>query len=91
MTAPPLFSGLRMRMAMSHGAVLAFILLVLGGAGQALLARSVDRSATHEVLTAAQQAADVVSESGPNANPTTGSSEPRTVHSCSPVAASGSC
>jgi signal transduction histidine kinase len=58
-----------MRMAASHGVVLLLILVALGGVGQALLARSIDRAATNEVLTVAQQAAESVREAGPGAPP----------------------
>jgi two-component system sensor histidine kinase CiaH len=66
---PPVFRSLRVRMAVSHAAVIAVILLVLGGIGQALLARSLDRSATASVLGAAQEEVARVVEAGSPRNP----------------------
>ncbi|MDP9341975.1 MAG: HAMP domain-containing histidine kinase [Actinomycetota bacterium] len=63
------FRSLRVRMAVSHAAVIAVILLVLGGIGQALLARSLDRSATASVLAAAREEVARVVESGSPKNP----------------------
>jgi signal transduction histidine kinase len=65
----PLFRSLRVRMAASHAAVIAVILLVLGGTGQALLARSLDRSATAGVLAAAQEEVARIVEAGSPRNP----------------------
>lgn len=57
-----MFRSLRFRMAASHAAVLAVILITLGGAGQWLLARSLDRGATSEILTAAREQASRIVE-----------------------------
>jgi len=56
-------------MAASHAAVIAVILLVLGGIGQALLARSLDRSATSSVLAAAREEVARIVEAGSPKNP----------------------
>jgi signal transduction histidine kinase len=60
----PLFRSLRLRMAVSHGAVLALILLILGWVGYVLLAANLDHEATGEVLVAARSEIDRVSDSG---------------------------
>jgi signal transduction histidine kinase len=59
-----MFRSLRFRMALSHGAVLAVILIVLGGIGQALLARSLDHNVTTSLRDAAATEADRLRESG---------------------------
>lgn len=59
-----MFRSLRLRMALSHAAVLSVILIVLGGCGYVLLARSVDRAATTELETAARAQAERVLEAG---------------------------
>ena len=59
-----MFRSLRVRMALSHGAVMAVILLVLGGIGQALLSRNLDHSATDQVVNAARSEVDRLVESG---------------------------
>jgi signal transduction histidine kinase len=64
-----MFHSLRLRMAVSHGGVLLLILVFLGVAGQALLARELDRSATRDVEGAAAQEADRISELGTLADP----------------------
>src|SRR5256885_17234930 len=53
-----MFHSLRLRMALSHGGVILLILVFLGGIGQALLARQLDRSATRDVEVAAAQEVD---------------------------------
>src|SRR6266571_1168372 len=64
-----MFRSLRVRMALSHGAVMAVILLVLGGIGQALLSRNLDHSATDQVVNAARSEVDRLVESGSAQNP----------------------
>jgi signal transduction histidine kinase len=64
-----MFNSLRLRLALSHGLVIVAILVVLGGIGQALLARELDRSATREVQVAAAQELDRLTESGTLTNP----------------------
>ena len=59
-----MFRSLRFRMAVSHGLVLAVILIVLGGIGQALLARSLDNNATTSLRDAAEQVVDRLRETG---------------------------
>jgi signal transduction histidine kinase len=59
-----MFRSLRVRMAASHAAVIAVILLTLGGAGYLLLARSLSRSATAELTAAARAQATLIAESG---------------------------
>jgi signal transduction histidine kinase len=59
-----MFRSLRFRMAASHAAVLAVILVTLGGAGFLLLSRSLDRSATSDLLIAARQQANTITEQG---------------------------
>jgi signal transduction histidine kinase len=59
-----MFRSLRFRMALSHGAVLAVILIVLGGIGQALLARSLDHNVTSSLRDAAVAEADHLHETG---------------------------
>src|SRR5262249_15123041 len=51
-------------MAISHGVVLALIVLILGGTAYALLARTLDRAATADVVAAAQAEADRIAETG---------------------------
>jgi signal transduction histidine kinase len=59
-----MFRSLRFRMAVSHAAVLAVILVALGGTGLPLLSRSLDRSATSDLLAAARQEANRIREEG---------------------------
>ena len=59
-----MFRSLRFRMAVSHGLVLAVILVVLGGIGQALLARSLDHNVTTSLRDAAAEEADHIRETG---------------------------
>jgi signal transduction histidine kinase len=59
-----MFRSLRFRMALSHGAVLAVILIVLGGIGQALLSRSLDHNVTTSLRDAASTEVDRLRESG---------------------------
>ncbi len=59
-----MFRSLRFRMALSHGAILALILIVLGGIGYPVLARNLMDSATSVVRNAAQQEADQIVEAG---------------------------
>jgi signal transduction histidine kinase len=51
-------------MALSHGAVLAAIVVILGGVGYVLLARNLDQQITAELTQAASQQADRIQESG---------------------------
>jgi signal transduction histidine kinase len=64
-----MFHSLRLRMALSHGGVILLILVVLGGVGQALLARELDRSATRELNVALAQVVDRLTESRTLVNP----------------------
>ena len=64
-----MFHSLRLRMALSHGGVLLLILTALGLAGQALLARELDRAAGREVEVAAAQAVDRLMELGTLTDP----------------------
>jgi len=64
-----MFRSLRLRLALSHGAVILTILVFLGLLGQALLAQQLDRSATNELQLAVAQAVDRLSESKSVANP----------------------
>ncbi len=57
-----MFRSLRFRMAASHAAVLTIILVALGGGGQWLLARNLDRGATSEISTAAREQATRILE-----------------------------
>ncbi len=59
-----MFRSLRVRMAASHAAVLAIILFLLGGGGLLILSRSLDRSATDELTTAAQDQVARIQEAG---------------------------
>src|SRR5438128_7010550 len=59
-----MFRSLRFRMAASHAGVLAVILIVLGGIGQALLVRSLDHGATSALSDAAVQQVDRIAEAG---------------------------
>src|SRR5512136_2949530 len=59
-----MFRSLRLRIALSQGLVLALIVLILGGTAYLLLARSLDRSATADVLSAARAQADRIAETG---------------------------
>lgn len=59
-----MFRSLRFRMAGSHAAVLAIIVIALGGGGQWLLAQSLDRGATNDLLTAAHEQANRIIEQG---------------------------
>src|SRR5438874_6926182 len=60
----PLFRSLRLRMALSHGLVLALILLILSGVSYILLAASLDRAATNEVVAAARSEVDRAGDEG---------------------------
>src|SRR5581483_9027763 len=61
-----MFRSLRFRMAASHAAVLAIIMLALGGGGYTLLARGLDRAATDDLRTAARaQVSRIVEEGHP--------------------------
>jgi len=51
-------------MALSHGGVLALIVIALGSSGYVLLGRSLDRAATASVLSAAQAEANRIAEAG---------------------------
>jgi signal transduction histidine kinase len=59
-----MFRSLRFRMAASHAAVLAVILVTLGGILQLFLARSLDTSATNELEAAAQGQVERIREAG---------------------------
>src|SRR5712691_10644392 len=59
-----MFRSLRFRMALSHGAILALILIVLGGVGYPVLARNLMDSATSLVQNAAQGEANQIVEAG---------------------------
>ena len=59
-----MFRSLRLRIALSHALVLSVILIALGGVGQALLARELDASVTHELQGAADGAAERIEEAG---------------------------
>ena len=59
-----MFRSLRWRMAASHALVLLVILLVLGGGVLLLLSRSLYRSATNDLRSAAQSQAEAIRESG---------------------------
>lgn len=72
-----MFRSLRFRMAASHATVLAVILVALGGAGLLLLSRSLDRSATIDLLAAARQQANRIREQG-RASPPQDSDVPST-------------
>jgi signal transduction histidine kinase len=54
------FRSIRLRMALSHGAVLASIVIVLGAVGYFLLATSEARRATEQITAAAQEQVDAV-------------------------------
>ncbi|MFN2545283.1 MAG: sensor histidine kinase [Actinomycetota bacterium] len=56
-------------MALSHGAVIALILLILGGVGFVLLQRSLDREATAEIVGAGREAAGYVAATGSAVHP----------------------
>jgi two-component system, OmpR family, sensor histidine kinase CiaH len=58
------FGSLRLRVALSHAAVLISILVLLGGGGQLLLARSLDQSVTSDLTAAATAQANRIAESG---------------------------
>ncbi len=60
----PVFRSLRLRMALSHGVVLAAIVVILGGLGYFLLARNLDRQVTADLVQAASEQADRVQELG---------------------------
>src|SRR6266540_796038 len=60
----PMFRSFRARMALSHGAVLALIVLVLGGTSYLLLGRTLDRTATGAVAVAAQEEVERVAATG---------------------------
>jgi len=59
-----MFRSLRSRMAISQAIVLAVILVVLGGVGQYVLARNLDRSATDELRTVAKGQVHRIEEAG---------------------------
>jgi signal transduction histidine kinase len=59
-----MFRSLRLRMALSHGAMLALIVVFLGGVGYNLLGRSLERSASGAVSEAAREAAERVRGGG---------------------------
>ncbi len=59
-----MFRSLRVRMAASHAAVIAVILVVLAAAGLALLQRSLSHGATHDLMSAATQEVDRLRETG---------------------------
>lgn len=59
-----MFRSLRWRMAVSHAAVLIVILVALGSLVQLLLARSLDRSATNDLLALARGQAEKIEETG---------------------------
>lgn len=59
-----MFRSLRWRMAVSHAAVLMVILIALGSLVQLLLARSLDRSATNDLLALASGQAEKIEETG---------------------------
>jgi signal transduction histidine kinase len=65
----PLFRSLRLRIALSHGLVLALIVFVLGTVGYVLLSASLNHQATNAVRAAAQEQTDRVGESGPAVGP----------------------
>jgi signal transduction histidine kinase len=64
-----MFRSLRVRMALSHAGVLVVIILAIGGIGQVLLARTLDRNATAEIVSAAQQEVDRLGEAGKPESP----------------------
>jgi signal transduction histidine kinase len=59
-----LFRSLRLRIALSHGLVLALIVFLLGGVGYVLLSVSLNNQATNAVRAAAQEQTDRVGEPG---------------------------
>src|SRR2546423_166893 len=59
-----MFRSLRFRMAASHAAVLAVILVALGGVVQVFLGRSLESTATNDLVAAAQGQVDRVQEAG---------------------------
>jgi signal transduction histidine kinase len=59
-----MFRSLRFRLALSHALVLAVILMLLGLTVQFLLARSLDRRATSELMAAAQGQVQRIEEAG---------------------------
>ncbi|MDP9295628.1 MAG: HAMP domain-containing histidine kinase [Actinomycetota bacterium] len=59
-----MFGSLRLRVALSHAAVLISILVLLGGGGQLLLARSLDHSVTGDLMSAAITQANRITEAG---------------------------
>lgn len=59
-----MFRSLRVRTAASQTLIISVILLILGVAGYALLARSLDRAATAELTAAATAQIDLIAESG---------------------------
>jgi two-component system sensor histidine kinase CiaH len=64
-----MFRSLRVRMAVSHAGVIAVILLVLGGIGQALLSHNLDASATNAVMASAREEVARIVEAGSPKNP----------------------
>lgn len=59
-----MFRSLRVQMAASHAAVLAVILIVLGGGGYFALSRGLDDAATLQLLTAARDQVNRILEAG---------------------------
>jgi len=59
-----MFRSVRFRLAVSHGLVLAVILVVLGGALQVILARRLDTGATNDLLAAATGQVERIREAG---------------------------
>jgi signal transduction histidine kinase len=59
-----LFRSLRVRMAASHAAVLAVILILIGGVGYLALSRSLDDAATQQLLAAARDQVSRILEAG---------------------------
>jgi len=59
-----MFRSLRIRMALSHGAVLAAIVFLLGGTAYVLLDRSFNHAATADLVAAARAEADHIAETG---------------------------
>ncbi len=61
---PTVFGSFRRRMAISHGVVLAAIVLILGGLGYILLSHYLSAQATSDVRVAALEQVDRIQESG---------------------------
>ncbi|MHB8510692.1 MAG: sensor histidine kinase [Actinomycetota bacterium] len=64
-----MFRSLHVRMALSHAVVTGLVLLLIGGIGYVMLARSLDRSVTSSLQSLASAEADRISESGQLASP----------------------